>query len=122
MKVALLSLAFLGTELVTPISDRVPELSVEALCKGRSADDRVMGLPESQSVADCVRDETAAKQELGTIWATTSRPIRDGCQNEVLFSLGTRSYLDLLSCIQIADDTKSMSPATRGVSKSRNRK
>ena len=37
MKVALLSLALFGTELTTPISDRVPELRVEALCKARSA-------------------------------------------------------------------------------------
>jgi hypothetical protein len=36
----------------------------------------------------------------------------------------TRSYLDLLSCIQIDDDTKSISPATvlKGASKNRNTK
>jgi hypothetical protein len=112
MKVALLSLALFGTELTTGISDRVPELSVEALCKARSADDKMMGLPESQSVADCVRDERNARQKLSTVWETTSLSIRMRCQSEVLFSLGTRSYLDLLSCIQIAEDTKSAFPAT----------
>ena len=40
MKVALLSLAIFGTELMTPVSDRVPELNVDALCKARSADDK----------------------------------------------------------------------------------
>jgi hypothetical protein len=112
MKVALLSLALFGTELTTPISDRVPELSVEALCKARSADDKMMVLPESQSVADCVRDEKDARQKLSTVWDKTSVSIRMRCRSEILFSLGTRSYLDLLSCIQIAEDTKSMFPAT----------
>jgi len=122
MKVALLSLALFGTELMTPVSDRVPELNVDALCKARSADDKKMQLSVSQSVEDCVRDEKAAKQQLSTVWGSTFRPIRDRCEGEVLFSLGTRSYLDLLSCMQIADDTKSVSPATKGTSKNRNTK
>jgi hypothetical protein len=122
MKVALLSLALIGAQLTTAVSDRVPKLSVEALCKARSADDKAMRLPESQKVADCVRDETAAKEKLTTVWGATSRPVRDRCRGEVLFSLNTRSYLDLLSCIQIADDTKSISFVSKGTSKKRNTK
>ena len=108
MNAALLSLALFGMELTTPISDRLPELRVEALCKARWAGFKLMGLPELESVADCVQDEKTAKQRLSTVWGTTSRPVRDRCVSEVLFSLGTRSYLDLLSCIQIAEDAKSM--------------
>jgi hypothetical protein len=67
MKVALLSLALFGTELMTPVSDRVPELNVDALCKARSADDKIMQLSVSQSVEDCVSDEKAAKQQLSTV-------------------------------------------------------
>ena len=37
MNGALLSLALFGMELTTPISDRAPELRVEALCKARWA-------------------------------------------------------------------------------------
>ena len=122
MKVALLSLAVFGTELMTPVSDRVPELNVDALCKARSADDKKMQISEMESVADCLRDENAAKQQLSTVWGSTFRPIRDRCESEVLFSLGTRSYLDLVSCIQISNDTKSVSPATKGTSKNRNTK
>ena len=124
MKVALLSLALFGMELTTPISDRVPELRVEALCKARSAGYKLMRLPELESVADCVQDEKTAKQRLSTVWETTSRPVRDRCVSEVLFSLGTRSYLDLLSCIQIAEDAKSMPPAgaLSGASQNQNTK
>ena len=54
-----------------------------------------MQISEMESVADCLRDEKAAKQQLSTVWGSTSRPILDRCKGEVLFSLGTRSYLDL---------------------------
>lgn len=117
MKAALLSLALFGSQLTTPVSDRVPEFNVDALCKARSADDRAMRLPESQSIADCVRDEKAAKQQLGTLWGTISRPIRDRCEGEVRFSLHTRSYLDLVACIQIAGDIKSTSGGSKDAGK-----
>ena len=57
----------------------------------------------AQSIADCVRDEEAAKQQLSTLWASTSAPIRNRCESDAR-SLGTTSYLDLLACIQIAED------------------
>jgi len=90
---------------------RVPQLNVQALCKARSAGDRLMQLPESQSVADCVRDETDAKQKLSTAWSATSGAVRGRCKGEAA-ALGTRSYVDLLTCIQMAADVKPASPAT----------
>ena len=123
MNGALLSLALFGMELTTPISNRMPELRVEALCKARWAGYKLMGLPELESVADCVQDEKNAKQRLNTVWETTSRPVRDRCVSEI-YSLGTRSYMDLLSCIEIVEDNKSMSPASAlsGTSRHRNTK
>jgi hypothetical protein len=80
MKVALLSLAVFGTELMTPVSDRVPELNVYALCKARSADDKKMPISEMESVADCLRDEkcckAAAKHCLGINFPSHSRSLR----------------------------------------------
>ena len=93
MNGALLSLALFGMELTTPISNRMPELRVEALCEARWAGYKLMGLPELESVADCVQDEKNAKQRLNTVWETTSRPVRDRCVSEILYSLGTRSYM-----------------------------
>src|SRR5215469_11847485 len=124
MNAALLSLALFGMELTTPISDRMPELRVEAMCKARWAGFKLMGLPELESIADCVQDERTARQQPSTVWATTSRPVRNRCESEVLYSLGTRSYLDLLSCIEIVEDAKSMSPAgpLSGASRHRNTK
>ena len=59
-----------------------------------------------ESIADCVRGEEAAKQQLSTLWASTSVPIRNRCESEAR-SLGTTSYLDIVTCIQMAKDEKS---------------
>lgn len=110
MMAAVVSLALFGGEIV-PVSGAVPELKLEALCKARSAGDRLMHLAEVQSVADCVRDEMVAKGKLSAIWDTTSRPVRDRCKAEAA-ALGIRSYFDLLTCIQMADDVKPPSSST----------
>jgi hypothetical protein len=105
MKRALVLFAVLLPLFTPPAIGRVPELNVKAVCKARSVDAKVMQSP-GQSIADCVRDEEAAKQQLSTLWASTSVRIRNRCESDAR-SLGTTSYLDLLACIQIAEDTKS---------------
>jgi hypothetical protein len=105
MKRALVLFAVL-LPLFTPRAfGRVPELNVKAVCKARSADAKVMHSISEQSIADCVRDEEAAKQQLISLWASV--PVRMGnrCESDAR-SLGTTSYLDLLACMQIAEDTK----------------
>jgi hypothetical protein len=84
----------------------VPEINVKAVCKARSADAKMSQVPPDQSDEDCARDEQAAKQQLGTYWASTSVSIRNRCQNDAR-SLNIKGYLDLLTCIQIALDLKS---------------
>ena len=63
MRVALLSLALLGQPLI-PVSDKVPVLNVEALCKATVEDDKAMGLTDAQSFSDCMKDETQAQQQV----------------------------------------------------------
>jgi|SRR5271154_7201974 len=87
-----------------PAFGQVPELNVTAICKARSGGTKL--LQSGQSIEDCMRDEKAAKQQLGTPWASTSVPARHQCQSDGR-ALGTTSYLDLLACIQIYQDTKS---------------
>jgi hypothetical protein len=121
MKIATLSAALLGGHFfVMPVSDRVPELKAEALCRATTADDKAMGLALAQSFTDCMRDESAAQKQLSTAWATASGPLRDRCEGEA--TIVEQSYVDLLTCIQMADWLKSPSTATRlrGASKDRN--
>jgi hypothetical protein len=91
----------------TPLAfGRVPQLNVKAICKARSVDAKIMQSTPDQSVADCMRDEEAAKQDLSPVWASTSVPTRNLCESDAR-ALGTRSYLDLLTCIQMAEYLKS---------------
>ena len=122
MKAALLSLALLASSAPIPVSERVPELKIEALCKATSETDKAMGLALAQSVADCMRDETAAQQQLGTIWSTTKPAVRDTCEGEAA-SGPAQSYVDLLTCIQMTDmaSAQTSTPPLRGASKNRNK-
>ena len=89
-----------------PAFGQVPELNINALCKARSADAKMLRSTTGQSIADCEHDEEAAKQQLNTLWVSTSVTIRNQCRSEAR-SLGTTSYLDLVTCIQMADEMKS---------------
>ena len=49
MNSMLFSFALLASPMVIPVSDRVPELKVEALCKATSETDKAMGLALAQT-------------------------------------------------------------------------
>jgi hypothetical protein len=105
MKRALVLFAVLLLLFTPPAFGGVPELNVKAICKARSVDAKMLRSPPDQSTADCVRDEESAKQQLGPLWTSTSVSIRNQCQSDAR-SLGTKSYIDLLTCVQIAEDMK----------------
>jgi hypothetical protein len=122
MKIALLSLGMLSGQLAIPVSDRVPQLNVEATCKASVATDKEMGLALPQSYDDCMRDENSALQQLTTIWLSNPDALRSRCEGEATAG-GSDSYVDLLTCMQMASWDKSApaAPKLRGASKSRNR-
>jgi len=88
-----------------PAFGQTPKLDVKAICEARSADAKKVGSPPDQSITECVRDEESAKRQLNAVWASTPVTIRKRCESDAR-SLGTTSYLDLLTCLQIATDTK----------------
>ncbi|MGY3239030.1 MULTISPECIES: hypothetical protein [unclassified Bradyrhizobium] len=122
MLLALFATALSASVPVTPVSDRVPSLNVEALCKATADTDKAMNLAEPQSAANCMRDETAAKQQLDSIWQATSVALRDRCEGEATAG-GFQSYVDLLTCIEMADTASALSPTSplKGASRNRNK-
>ncbi len=122
MKIALLLFAMMAGPTAIPVSDRVPQLNVEATCKASVAADKAMGLALPQSYDDCMRDENAALQQLNILWLQNSDTLRNRCEGEATAG-GSDSYVDLLTCIQMTDWTKSTPPAQklRGASKNRNK-
>lgn len=117
------ALVMLGGSFLIPISDRVPDLKVEALCQATVADDKKMGLSEAQSFSDCMRDETDAQQQLRPLWQATATSVRDRCEGEAIAG-DSQSYVDLLTCIQMAGlvSSPTAAPILRGASKNRNKK
>ena len=123
MRVALLSLALLGQPVTTPVSDKVPVLNVEALCKATVEDDKAMGLTEAQNFSSCMDDETKAQQQVNTMWATSPSDVRNQCEITATTG-GSQSYVDLLTCLQaayIAAHPDSHPGSLRGASKDRNK-
>jgi hypothetical protein len=119
MKAAFLALSLLGHPLA-PVSDRLPSYDVEALCGDGSADDKASGLADDAS--KCVSDETAAKQQPASIRLTVPAGPRESC--EILaMSGGGQSYVDLLTCLQMAgwiDPPSLAAVPLKGASKNRN--
>jgi len=122
MRIALLTLAMLGSQSTIQAGDHIPQLNVEATCKGSVATDKAMNLALPQSYDDCMRDENDARQQLNTIWLTNSDSVRTECVGEATAG-GNDSYVDLLTCLQMAtwDKSTPLPPKLKGASKNRNR-
>ena len=105
--------AVLLAGLMLPAFAGVPALNVDAICKRRAADAKLLRSTPGQSVADCVHGEEAAKQQLSAVWEKSSARTRRQCESEAR-SLGTTSYLDLLTCLQMAEEMKSDSQKKAG--------
>lgn len=124
MNIVLLSIMLAsppGNPLVIPVGDRVPIINVEENCRATAATDKAMNLDLPQSVENCMRDENAAREQLGTVWSTYPASTRDRCAQEATLA-GTGSYVDLLTCMQMTDPAKLIpTPPLRGASKNRNK-
>jgi hypothetical protein len=72
-----------------------------------------------------MRDEKDARQQLITLWPTSSASVRKECEGEATTG-GSQSYVDLLTCMQITSEANALSSASaaplRGASKNRNKK
>jgi hypothetical protein len=125
MKVALSLLALLGAAppVAIPVSDKIPVLNVEALCKASVEEDKAMGLTDAQSFSGCMDDETNARQQVSDMWAKSPSDVRNQCEITATTG-GSQSYVDLLTCLQAAYIVAhpNLPPgALRGASKDRNK-
>jgi hypothetical protein len=59
MHPAIMAIA-VSTQLLTPISDTIPKLNVEATCRGSVEADKAVGLDLPQSFDKCMSDENSA--------------------------------------------------------------
>jgi hypothetical protein len=105
---ALLALAF-GSPLIIDVAD-VPVYDVAPGCRAA-----VTVMPGSFEA--CIKDENGARAQLAARWDQFSGPQRDNCV-QAENSGGSPSYVELLTCIQMAQDAKTL-PADKTDGKNR---
>lgn len=104
-----------GASLVLTVADELPSFSVEASCKAVEG----FGLAIEHSLESCVNDENAAKAELGQKWSSYPSAARSRCVAETM--VGDPSYVDILTCLQMAQDVDAMNTPLLGASKIKRR-
>ncbi|MFZ1882891.1 MAG: hypothetical protein WAU53_04630 [Rhodoplanes sp.] len=100
-----------GASLVLMVADELPNFNVEASCKAFEG----FGLALSHSTEACVNDEKAAQTQLKQNWTSYPPAERSRCVAETM--VGDPSYVDVLTCLQMAQDVDVMNTPLLGASK-----
>jgi|GraSoiStandDraft_54_1057290.scaffolds.fasta_scaffold1493000_1 hypothetical protein len=93
-----LTALFLGTQMIVTVADEVPKLHIAATCRAESAN------VQSNTQA-CLRDEQSAHDQLLQQWTTLASSDRADC-SQTTESGGSSSYIELLTCLQLARDAR----------------
>jgi hypothetical protein len=101
----LLSLAAmaLSSQPTVALADVVPTYDVRATCGAEAQADPTAGI-----AAVCMAEEQRARETLVGQWAQFSQESRTRCVQTEAGSSGIRSYVELLTCLQIAKDVKNL--------------
>jgi hypothetical protein len=99
----LLAAATLAGLSFSAAADDVPTYDIRKSCK---AD--VQAYSSAQNVAACLSDEQGARQTLVSQWTQFPADSRGRCSKMVGDVAGPQSYVELLTCLQMAKDVKSL--------------
>ena len=101
----LLSLApmVLCSQVTLVLADEVPTYDVAATCHAKSQGDPGAGIAPA-----CMAQEQSARETLATQWNQFTAQSKTTCMQTETDVAGVRSYVELLTCLQIAKDVKSL--------------
>ena len=109
---ALLPLLLLGSQLaaspVIPVADPVPRLDFEPSCRSAAAS----SVSGTRDASACERDENDARGKLEQEWGQFTSTDRGRCVQLSRLG-GSPSYVELLTCLGMAQAAKKLSPADR---------
>ncbi len=103
-----LSAVVLGAQLAMPVADNVPEFDVMPSCRGAS-----QAAISNRDLASCLQQERNAREELSRDWAQFPARDRTTCMHSTSMG-GIPSYVEMLTCLEIARDVRSLPDATTG--------
>ena len=92
-----------AAQFIIAVADSVPNFDYEKSCRATAVADTAA---DKQSADGCITDEKDARDKLGKEWAQYPPADRDHCAK--LAVLGTPSYVELLTCLEIARETKTL--------------
>ena len=101
----LLSLAVMAlcSQVTVVLADEVPTYDVAATCHAESQAD-----PGAGTAAACMAQEQKARETLARQWNKFPAQSKTTCMQTETDVSGIRSYVELLTCLQIAEDVKSV--------------
>ena len=101
----LLSLAAMAlcSRMTVVLADEVPTYDVAATCHAESQGDPGAGI-----AAACMAQEQSARETLARQWTQFPAQSKTTCMQTETDVSGVRSYVELLTCLQIAKDVKSL--------------
>jgi hypothetical protein len=83
------------------VAQEVPTLDVSRLC-------RAEGKAAPELADACMADEKKAREDLVRQWAQFGPDSRASCTGTARSIAGAQSYVELLTCLQMAKDVKSL--------------
>jgi hypothetical protein len=89
----------LSGQLVLTVADEVPRFDVRPSC--RAGANSAISLAKDADT--CVKNETAARDQLAKVWANFAPADRVRCADMTRLG-GPPSYVELLTCLEIARD------------------
>lgn len=101
----------LGASLIVSVADRVPDINVAASCKEVGG----FGLALGQDPEHCIDDENRARAELEKKWTVYPAAERSRCVSETM--IGSPSYVDILTCLEMTKEADALNSSLIGASK-----
>ena len=102
-----ISMIALSAQLVVRVADAVPEFDIARGCRLDSAQAFDPSAGMNETVKRCVADEQAAIDQLRKQWLQFQEADKTQCIGETKIG-GTASYVDLLTCLQLAKDARQL--------------
>jgi hypothetical protein len=99
------SMIALGAQLVVTVADDVPQFDIARGCRVDSTQAFDLNTGQNETVKKCVADEQGAMAVLSTQWFQFRETDRRQCIEEADIS-GAPSYVELLTCLQLAKDAR----------------
>jgi len=93
----------LGVQMSAAVADELPTFDVRKNCKADVQADSTAG-----TVTSCLADEQNARTTLVSQWTQFAPESRTKCTKMVSDIAGSQSYVELLTCLQMAKDVKTL--------------